>query len=328
MKDTTSTGHLTKDDQALIVAFLDGELEEGESHDFAKRLSREPELAAALESFAEVDFAQRRTDRVGTTPTFRRILYPWFPLAAAAALLVALGIWRQTPPESGPRVAIIEAAESLEDYGELHGIDGIPVALRDGGSDAVGEQQLRDLVERVKEVETEKAHEALDSQRREVARSYFAISFESPTDCSAILVRIAPPQVPSPKVKRLYPPIPRFDPDAAPDLRRFEGGRVHILHDAIFPPPTPKSEGLRPDPGFHIPFTNCGSDFATNRMPVVLGLREAPITKDLLEKLDEYLAELDPEVGFAPGAQDGVVGEVEGWLVERGFGVTRLVAEE
>lgn len=334
---------LSDRDRILIVAFLDGEMEEGESHEFAKRLEREPALAEALEAFAEVDFAQRRLREERDSPPVRWRPRRWLPLAAAAVFLLALGVWWRSggePQGLRPRVAIVPSGRSLVELGGLVGIPAEEVpdlpSLRGAGSDLGSEawRELRDravaFVQRLERLLDERASAALDDGRLELRAHYFAIAFEASRDSSAVVVHVGPMDLDSSRVERAFPPS---DPIGAPpplDRLRFAGGQVHVLHGELAEALGDGTGESLPDwnKGFYVPRSLVESSSAPREMFVLLGLREALIDGPFLEELDAVLRELDATPEARAGSPEELAALAEARLVERGFEVTRMSVTE
>ncbi len=111
-------------DQARIVAYVDGELSGEERERFEDELSVNDALRGELESFLRLDVLERHFHAstqasaapAEPTPETRLRIVRWLPVAAAAALLVALA-WMQFRPDAGGslQVLVASAAEDLFD---------------------------------------------------------------------------------------------------------------------------------------------------------------------------------------------------------------------
>ena len=104
------------DDYALLAAWVDGELSAAEAEGVAAWLAADPEAAATAEALAAIrrELVGERLPAPVPVRVARRL--PWAGLAAAAALLVAIGgSWlagRPAPPDPGTsRPALARAAD-------------------------------------------------------------------------------------------------------------------------------------------------------------------------------------------------------------------------
>lgn len=115
-----------QDDAALLAAYLDGELDQDAVAVLGRRLAAEPDLAADLAALARVEHGCRRVLRAPQTDTAvialrRRLAAPrrtWWPWAAAASVLLALGaLWLAWPSQLDRFVAttatVVEAAPGV-----------------------------------------------------------------------------------------------------------------------------------------------------------------------------------------------------------------------
>ena len=222
---------LSSEDMALCVAFVDGELERDAQVAFQRRMATEPDLAAAAQALLETDEMLRKLN-AGTQAKLARVrrMRPWVwaaSLAAAAALIVAIGRWNLT---SGPapsfEVALAPSFESPLDY-----IASQPslAGLRPRGVDVLRGENQAPNIEAQEFLAKARAVE-VDAERvasKEISAGYFVVPIEVSRAAEVVLYAFPAQRATaeSAAIEPLYAgqlpsgrhvlPGPRFAPDTA-----------------------------------------------------------------------------------------------------------------
>ncbi len=171
-------------DRAKCVAYIDGLLDQREQLEFERRLAEDPALAERVRALLETDEllrgAKAQTAALGARANARRPLVWAASLAAAAALLVWLGVQlvrRPTTPSF--QVALAPSFEAGREYAasvaQLEGLVARGVeTLR--GDTAVENVTPERFVEVAREAELEEANRRLsDARLAQVRAGYFVL---------------------------------------------------------------------------------------------------------------------------------------------------------
>jgi hypothetical protein len=293
-------------DMELLVDYVDGRLDAAERDALELRLSQDPELEEALESFLRVDRLQRlaaeQASTVGGAPRGRLLTFPRALAALAAAALIVVGgpavvRWIEGPARIGFRVAALPSGVTLADHNRCLELD--PTLHPPGNglrSGAAGtEIPVGEYMERVAAAEASRIEQGLAAKDELIETSfpYYVVPIEVAAPASAVVVQLDEQGGRA----RVFP----TGDDATHAAGRLAAGR-HVL-----PSPTvrltPESEAYDAVDfarGFQIP-RDAGV------VTVLVALRAEALAPELLAELDALLS----------GGADVVA--VEEWLDAQGF---------
>lgn len=110
-----SDARTTTDDEALIVAYVDGDLDLAAAAEFEQRLASEPHLEAALRVFLAADDLGQQLGQCRLLPVARRRVRRTAPALAlvTVAAAAALVLWLALPPKGTEPVASFLVADVI-----------------------------------------------------------------------------------------------------------------------------------------------------------------------------------------------------------------------
>lgn len=298
-------------DLSTIIAYLDGELEADEMIRFELRMSEEPALARAFESFAHTDVLERAS-RHGSEETGKTVrMWPRVLIAAAAIIvaLVTLLIWRSSSDEVEFLVAAFPSGVSMSRYNEYLGLspDQHPDVHRGGDTEVpVTPDEYFQLVKEAEQVAFESV---LQSQGKELRATsgYFILPFRASAEVSAIVAIVSD----AGKAELVFP---SQDYPAANE-NRYAPFEIHVLPRKNV---TLDSGGaIDWAMGFLIP-VHC------HEWRVLFALREEEVEPRLLAGFESFLGSLVTPDPATESQSLGTAETIRDWLVLEGFQVDLL----
>ncbi len=289
---------------ATIVDWIDGSLSAEAALEFELCLTADPELAARVEAFADLDAQMRREL---CTPGVRARARPhwgvWTALAAAALVVIAVLPRFLASPAPTFEVALAPSFALAEDWtlqsAELKGscAPGIAMARGENPTQLSPEEFLR----RAALTETAVVAQALESGQRELEAGWFVVPIELSAPASVVVLGFSQ----SAPTLRLFPDPKVADPTKeasrlAAGRQLLPGARARFARSA---------QTIDYRPGFLVPL-------GTQELVVLVGVREAEIDTASLAELDGWIA------------GEKSVDSAAARLAKAGFSVQRLSVRE
>ena len=311
-------------DEAVVVAYVTGELDEVERLRFEQRLAAEPALARSLLAFEVMDLAgdsvRARSSAAASPPRARVRTHAWL-LAAAAVILAAIVWW----PSNGAipchlRAVASRGAGDFASYAEQIGLpsDVRYVGELRGGNPPAGGVSAMQFLTAVAAREAERAEQAFAAPQQALGDAFFTLRVQVDRECYALVLLLDA----GGRWFRRFPA--RADAPVFGEISNPLSPGTHTLPRPVVMPNAIGTLSLYP--GIDVP-----SDVASNRAWVVLALGEGAIQTEALAELDRLLGrDAEPLGGAAttPGAVEAWVERrsraVLAWLTAHGFTAHRL----
>ncbi len=289
---------------ATIVDWIDGNLSAESALEFELRLCAEPELAARVESFSNLDALMRRRSRAsGVKARPRPHWGVWTALAAAALVVIAVLPRFLASPEPTFEVALAPSFALAEDWtlqsAELKGTCAPGIAMTRGENPT--QLSPEEFLRRAALTETAVVAQALQAGRRELEAGWFVVPIELSAPASVVVLGFcqAAPTL------RLFPDQKVADPTK--DASRLAAGRQLLPGARASFGRSAQTIDYRP--GFLVPL-------GAQEFVVLVGVREAEIDAASLAELDGWIA------------GEKSVDSAAARLVKAGFSVQRLSVRE
>jgi hypothetical protein len=316
-------------DLALIIEYLDGNLDEKAMLAFEGRLEREPVLARALEEFEGIDLLQRAhvvhrpvgtlfgqpleenraLARMRRKPVLLRLSF-----AAAVLALVGTAAWllaRGARPSVVLQVAALGIEEaSPENVNRLLGLDErwLPSRMRARrGPDEPVPPSEKEYLSAVQKAQGTRARDALAAGQPSVSAGRFALVVRPERESWALVLSVDR----GGGAERLFPE--EGDPDPAGALA--PGELAFLPRPFVAEERTASGESRAGfDYGFLVPL-------GSGELRILTAIAEEPISRELLVEIDRLLS-------VSSGSPAEVAVSLREWLGERGFSVGQTTVVE
>jgi len=339
---TAGRGELEEADLLAIIEYLDGEMPPDEMIEFELRLSEDPALETAFESFESTDRLQRRALSRKAPWSKLRLLPRWrvLDLAAAAALLLMIGAYfmflRPSDQKHGlPTsdaiefdVAALSTGVGVAGFHRALGLVGPEADVRPEswkqalrGADDPGQFTILPDAEYYRDMapvlETRLERALADPSPLDPIE-YFVLPLRVEQELSALVLLVDSQGVVSGALgepfEAAYPGGASWDQDSG----RLQSGRVHVLPQEML-----RWEGEPGDKlqdfewGFLVPR-------GARQLTVLVALRSAAFDDGLRASLVEFLASLAGQ----PRDATRTLAQLQSWLGEQSFEVEQILLDE
>ena len=302
--DSARQPELPAEQIATIVDWIDGNLSAEAALEFELRLSADPELAARVEAFANLDSLMRHKARAsGVKARARPHWGVWAGLAAAALLVIAVLPRFFSSPAPSFEVALAPSFALAEEWtqqsAELKGTCAPGIAMARGENPTLLSPE--EFLRRTEAAESSVVARALDGGQRELEAGWFVVPIELSAPASVVVLGFAKDA----SALRLFPDPKDVDPAAV--ASRVAAGR-HLLPSARAGlGRSAKTVDYRP--GFLVPL-------GAREFEVLVAARADALDAATLAGLDSWIA------------SEKSVDSAAARLTEAGFSVRRLSVRE
>ncbi|MEZ6036094.1 MAG: hypothetical protein R3F29_01350 [Planctomycetota bacterium] len=319
-------------DEAALVAYVSGELDEAARLTFELRLAEDPALQRRLLAFEALDLtgevlrsragrsSPKAADDLQAAASTRAGSRKWSltlvgaVVAAAAALVVWL--MGNDPATVACEVRLVASvgADDATNYARELGLPDRfqhPLGEQRGGGGAPQSVTIDEFLAAVDTAEAARSAAALATPAdAQPSAAFFTVQLHAARECSALVLQLDGDGV----LRRVYP-APNGLAPFGEVANRFAADRVHVLPRPIA---LRNSLGtLSLNPGFEIP-----SDITPRRAWLLFAVRSAAVPPELLTELDAQTTTATAPSDDASAAAS--LAAVRGWLEQRGFAVQQL----
>jgi hypothetical protein len=302
------------EDEALLTAYVAGDLDEAGRFACEQRLASDPEFARRLLAFEAVDLLAAAVREAEAIPAPRRGLRASRGLvvavvAAAAAAAAMVAFWLSAAPAIACTVRVL-ASHGGDDFARYADGVGLPAGVRYAGAlrseaGAAAGLSAEAFVVAVAQREGARAQAAFAAPQQPVGDAFFTVRLQVDRSCHALVLQTDS----TGRWRRRFPSpmAPVFGELANP----LSAGTHTLPRPVVLPNPIGT---LSLHPGFATPAA------AAAPVPLVLALTATPITASAWAELDRVLE----QAGAMPTDDPTMPPPVVRWLAEHGCSVHTL----